>query len=172
MKLIEAMKQNKELLEKADDLRKKVKTYCADLDFETPLYTDQKQQIREWMQAHSDVLKKVLELRTSIQRTNLATVVTIELGGKQVTKTISEWIHRRRDLANAELLMWAGLTDKGLKEGQALPSTTPGAQPTPVKIRRYFDPVERDKMTELYRTEPGIIDRTLEVVNATTDLLP
>lgn len=171
MKLIEAMKQNKELLKKAEDLRSKVKMHCVDLDFETPLYPDQKRQISEWIQAHSDVLKESLRLRTAIQRTNLATKVTIELDGKQVEKTIAEWIHRRRDLANAELLMWGCLTDKGLKEGQALPSTTPGAQPTPVKIRRYYDPVERDHKVELYRTEPGIIDRTLEVVNATTELL-
>lgn len=172
MKLIQAMKQIKELQKKAEDLRGKVKNHSADLDFETPVYPDQKRQVAEWIQSHSDVLKEVLALRVAVQQTNLATNVTIELGGKQVTKTIAEWIHRRRDLANAELLMWGCLTDKGLKEGQALPTTTPGAPPTPVKIRRYYDPVERDHKVELYRTEPAIIDSTLEVVNATTDLLP
>lgn len=171
MKIIEGMKSNKELLIKAADLRDKVKKYCADMDFETPMYPDQKRQIDEWQQAHSDVVKASGELRERIQRTNLATQVTIELGGKHVTKSIAAWIHRRRDLAGLELAMWNALTDKNLKEGQFLPASSPGVQPTPVKIRRYYDPKVRDEKVELYRTEPGIIDRTLEVVNATTDLV-
>jgi hypothetical protein len=171
MKLIEGMKLIKELQLKAEDLRNKVKQYCADLDFETPMYPDQKRQVSEWIQAHSDILKEILGLRVNIQRTNLATVVEMELGGKRVSKSIAAWIHRRRDLATSELSMWTGLTDKNLKEGQFLPATSPGVQPTPVKIRRYYEPTERDQKTELYRCEPGIIDRTLEVVNATTDLV-
>lgn len=171
MKLIEAMKLIKELQVKADDLRGKVKQYAADLDFETPMYPDQKRQIKEWIQSHSDILKEILKLRTNIQKTNLKTKVDMQLNGKTVTKTIAEWIHRRRDLATSELAMWQGLTDKGLKEGQFLPATSPGVQPTPVKIRRYYDPTERDTKIELFRSEPGIIDRTLEVVNATTEVV-
>jgi hypothetical protein len=171
MKIIEALKLIKELKTKAEDLRKKVKEHAADLDFETPVYPDQKKQIREWIQAHSDVLKEILKLRTQIQATNLAVDVDIQLNGKTVTKSIAAWIHRRRDLAGDELTMWSSLTDKGLKEGMVLNSTTPGVPPTPVKIRRYYDPTERDANMELFRSEPGIIDRTLEVVNATTPIL-
>jgi hypothetical protein len=115
-------------------------------------------------------MKKILELRTSIQRTNLATTVPIELGGKTVTKTIAEWIHRRRDLAKSELEMWGKLTDRNLKEG-SIPSTMVGGEPKMVKLRRYYDPLERDKAVDLYRTEPGIIDRTLEVTNAISELV-
>lgn len=161
----------KEMQVKAADMREKVKQYCADLDFETPMYPDQRRQVSEWIQAHSDILKEILGLRVNIQRTNLATLVEIEIGGKRVSKTIAEWIHRRRDLAKEELSMWQGLTDKGLKEGNFLPSTSVGVPQTPVKLRRYYDPTERDAKTELYRSEPGIIDRTLEVINATTDMV-
>jgi hypothetical protein len=170
MKLIEGMKLIKELQEKADDLRKKIGQHCADLDFETPLYADQKRQVSEWMQAHSDIVKEILGLRFRIQKTNIATSVDIELGGKFVTKTIAEWIHRRRDLAKLELDAWSKLTDRGLKEGN-LPASIPGGEARQVKIRRYFDPLERDKRIELYRAEPNVIDRTLEVINATTELL-
>ena len=170
MKLIEGMKLIKELQEKAEDLRCKVGKHCADLDYETPLYADQKRQVSEWMQAHGDLLKEILSLRFRIQKTNLATEVPIELGGKSVTKTIAEWIHRRRDLAKLDLDMWAKLGDRGLKEG-TIAATVPGGEAKQIKIRRYFDPLERDKRIELYRSEPGIIDRTLEVVNAVTDLL-
>lgn len=169
MKIIEALKLIKELNIKTEDLKKKISTYCADLDIETPMYPDQKRQVSEWLQAHSDIVKEISKLRFAIQKTNLATNVDVELGGQKVTKTISEWIHRRRDLAKMQFDAWAVIGDKGLKEGM-LPSTT-GGEPRVVKLRRYYDPVERDKMIELYRSEPGIIDRTLEITNATTDLI-
>lgn len=170
MKIIEAMKQIKELQVKAEDLRGKVGKHCANMSFETEVYPDQKGQVGLWIQSHGDVLKNILDLRFRIQKTNITTDVTIELAGQPVKKTIAEWIHRRRDLANTELVMWSQLTDRNLKEG-ALPVSVPGATPTQVTIRRYYDPVVRDQKIELYRSEPSIIDRTLEVVNATVDLM-
>lgn len=170
MKIIEAMKQIKDLQVKKDDLVEKVKKHCADLDYETPVYPNQKDQVSGWIQSHSDILKEILHLRFLIQKTNIATPVPIELNGVAVTKSIAEWIHRRRDLANHEMVIWMSLTDRNLKEG-LLPSSNPNEQRREVKIRRYFDPIERDHAIELYRSEPSIIDRTLEVVNATTDLI-
>jgi len=168
VKIIEAMKQIKGLVIKAEDLKKKVATHCTDVDYETPLYADQKAQVAQWIQAHSDVLKEILRLRVAIQRTNLATNVSIVLGDKTVTKSIAEWIHRRRDLAGMEGLVWQQLTDRNLKEGVV--RTTQGVDQL-VKIRRYWDAKERDAKVELFRTEPMIIDSTLEVVNAVTDLV-
>lgn len=169
MKLIQAMKKLKDLAIKAEDLRKKVGANCADLSIETPQYADQRRQVSEWIQAHGDILKEILSLRLNIQRTNIMTSVTIELGGKQVSKTIAEWIHRRRDLAKIEMEMWGKLTDRNLKEQNV--QTSPGGPVTEVRVRRYFDPAERDAKVELYRCEPSVIDSTLEVVNAVTDLI-
>jgi hypothetical protein len=169
MKIIEAMKLIKELSQKRDDLVIKVKDHCADLDYQTPLYPDPNGQIQKWIQAHSDICKEILQLRTRIQKTNLATTVTIVLDGKEITKTIAEWIHRRKDLAGNELTIWSALNDRGLKEGM-LPGP-PGKEAVQVKIRRYFDPVQRDRKIELFRSEPGIIDRNLEVINAITDVI-
>lgn len=168
MKLIEAMKKTQDLQRKAGDLRGKVALHCADLSHETAMYADQRSQVREWIQAHSDILKEILRLRTAIQRTNLATQVTIELDGKGVTKSIAEWIHRRRDLAAADADMWGKLGDRGLREGTI---ETSQGQRQEVKIRRYYDPAERDRMLDLYRSEPLTIDATLEVANALTDLI-
>jgi hypothetical protein len=169
MKLIQAMKKLKDLNAKAEDLRKKVQMHSADLTIENPVYPDQRRQIGEWIQAHSDVLKEILHLRVGIQRTNIATEVAIEIGGKHVTKSIAEWIHRRRDLAKLELAVWQMLTDRNLKEQNI--QTAPGGAVTEVRIRRYYDPSERDAKLELYRTEPSVIDAALETVNATTDIL-
>lgn len=169
MKLIQAMKQLKDLAIKAEDLRGKVAQNCADLTIETPAYPDPRAKVTEWIQAHSDILKEILKLRVAIQRTNLATTVTIELDGKQVTKSIAEWIHRRRDLAKLEMDIWSKLGDRNLKEQNV--QTSPNGPVTEVRIRRYFDPAVRDQKRDLYRSEPSVIDSTLEVVNATTDLL-
>lgn len=170
MKLIEALKKTKELTIKAEDLRGKVAKYCAIPSNESAVYgaDKQKQQIEEWIQAHSDVLKEILRLRICIQKTNLATNVDIKLGEKNVSKTIAEWIHRRKDLAQTELAMWNSIGDRGIREG-TVPTSTGEKQE--IKIIRFYDPKTRDERVELFRTEAGVIDRTLEVTNAITDLL-
>ena len=174
MKIIEAMKRIKHLQEKCADLGTKVGQYCADLDIETPVYPDQRAQIAEWIKSHEDTVQEIARLRTCIQRTNLATAVTIDLGGNAVTKTIAEWVHRRGDkkkkdgLANQDFSLWSQLGDRNLKEG-VMQNTTGGSMQ--VKIRRHFDPKVRDQKLELYRSEPTIIDGVLEVTNAVTDLI-
>lgn len=168
MKIIEAMKKIKDLKRKADDLKDKIGTYCADYDINTPTYPDQKAQISEWVQAHGDIIKEIGHLRFGISKTNVMTQVTIELGGKQITKSIAEWIYRRRELAQEDRLCYARLTDRGLQEmGMAQKDN----DKVFVKRRLYFDPKERDMKVELYRSEPSIIDGTLEVINAVTDLI-
>lgn len=174
-KLIQAMKSAQDLLRKADDLKQKIAKYCVDLDFETPTYgtaDQQKEKLKDWLQSHHDIIKEVERLRLAISRTNLATMVTMEIGGKQVIKPITAWIMRRgvkgSGLAGQEQKAYAALTDKNLKDGQAKVTT---GDTIAVKVRRYYDPSERDNKTELYRSEPAIIDANLEVVNAVTDLI-
>lgn len=170
MKIIEAMKRVKLNNEKVADLRAKIGQNSAHLSYETPLYGDkQPAQVSEWVQACLDISKENVRLLVAIQRTNLATSVTIELGGKPVTKSIAEWVWRRRTYAEQDAGTIAMLTDRGLKEG-LVPSST-GGEPQQVKIVRNFDPVLRDQAREMFRAEPHLIDSALEIVNATTDLV-
>lgn len=168
MKIIEALKEIKNLQRKADGIKEKVGKHSAYLNVETPVYPDQKGQVREWVQAYSDVLKEILRLRLAIQKTNLVVDVTIEIAGKPVTKSIAAWVHRRRDLAKLEATIWQALTDRGLREGQMKQSTE---QIIDVKIIRCYDPKERDEKLEIFQSEPLLIDSRLEVVNAVTDLI-
>jgi len=169
MKLIEGLRLVKELQVKADDLRKKIGTHSALLNIETPTYTDQKRQVREWLQSHEGITREIAHLRVRIAKTNLTTVIPIKLGAVTPAKCITEWIARRKELAPLDMQAWAALTDRNLKE-QNLKTSADGPT-TEVRITRFFDPVERDTHVALYRDEPGIIDRTLEVTNAVTDLL-
>lgn len=168
MKIIEAMKKIKDLQRKVDDLKNAIRQHCADMDFENPVYQDQEGQVSNWVQSVSDILKEILRLRVAIQRTNLTTMVQIELNGVTVEKTIAEWIHRRRDLAKSEEELWRCLDDRGLKDGQMRMSS---GDIKDVHVRRYYDPGKRDDKIDEFRSEPLKIDATLEVVNAVTDLV-
>ena len=168
MKLIEAMKKIKDLQRKVSDLHGKIAAHSAHLNFETPAYTNQATKVAEWLQGCSDLIEEILRLRVAVQRTNLVTPVTIELGGKQVTHSIAEWIHRRRDLASLELNGWHSLTTKNLKEG--LTKDSSGAT-VEVRIVRCFNTEKRDAMQALFMSEPSTIDASLEVVNAVTEII-
>jgi hypothetical protein len=169
MKLVQAMKLVKELLVKADDLRKKIASHSAHLNIETPVYKDQTSQIETWLQAHVDIMQEIGRLRVAIARTNLATKVTMKMGDKNIEKTITEWIVRRTVTAALDAAAIASLTDRNLKEQDLI--TGPGSPVTQIRIVRCYYPKARDNALAIYKDEPGLIDRTLEVVNATTDLI-
>lgn len=169
MKIIEAMKRVKSNKEKVADLQAKIGQFCANLAFETPAYgaeTDAK--ISEWIQSCTDLSQENVRLLTGIQRTNMATNVTVTLGEKAVTKTIAEWVWRRREYAAMDLCTWQMLSDRNLKEGLVKDTT---GQTVEVKIKRWFDPVARDKAAAMFKSEPHEIDAALEVTNAVTDLV-
>ena len=171
MKLIEALKQIGDLQRKASDLRDLVKQNCALSNVETPSYgtvEQQRKKIKSWIQAHSDIMKEILRLSVAVLKTNLETKVTIEIDGKNIEKTISEWIYRRRSLANGEFQMWDMLTDRGIVEGM---HKGPSGDTFELKIVRFYDPETRDHMKAVFSSEPTIIDGKLEVINAVTDLI-
>jgi len=168
MKIIEALKQTKDLARKADDLIGKIKLYCADLDYENPVYPDQKGQISKWIQAHRDICHEVLRLKFCIQKTNIMTQVTIQIGDCAITKSIAEWIIRRKELACIEKMAWDALSDRQLKDMRI---QTTNQEVKDVKVRRYFDASERDKWRAELDSEPSLIDAKLEIVNAITDLI-
>lgn len=169
MKIIEGMKKIKDLNQKFQDLTEKIGMYSAHMDYERPYYGDEHaQKIKDWVQSCGDMIKEISRLRTAIQRTNIQTKVTIEIGGNSIEKTIAEWIHRRRDLATMEQSIWAKLTDRNLKDGSI--KQTDGAI-MKTQVVRYYDPLMRDLKIEMFRSEPNLIDGKMEVVNATTDLI-
>ncbi len=129
---------------------------------------DTGKRITEWTQMCEDISQDNIKLLCSIQRTNINTKVTIELGGKKVTKTIAEWVWRRREYAAIDFATWSKLTDRGLRDNNLKTSTNENME---IKVIRHFDPIKRDEMLEIYRSEKSNIDAALEVVNATTDLI-
>jgi hypothetical protein len=56
--------------------------------------------------------------------------------------------------------MWNALTDKGIKEGII---KAPSGNEQKVEIVRFFDSAQRDKMKDMYMSEPSIIDARLGI---------
>lgn len=169
MKIIEAMNAVKLGIQKIADLQAKIGQHSAHLSHETALYPDTPAQIREWQQSIQDQGQENVRLLVAIQRTNIATQVPIKMtSGVTVTKSIAEWVWRRREYAEKDLQAWNSLTDRNLREGKMASSV---GEPIEVKIIRNFDPKIRDAKITEFKSEPKLIDSALEVVNATTDLL-
>lgn len=169
MKLIEAMKRVKSNKEKMVDLQKKIADHCANMAHETPVYgTETPNKIKEWLQSCTDLSQENVRLLLAIQRTNLVTQVIVFLDNKSVSKSIAEWVWRRREYAKLDQDTWSKLTDRGLKEGLANTST---GQPFELKIVRHYDPVLRDSRVAMYKAEPHEVDAALEIANAVTDLI-
>lgn len=168
MKIIEAMKQVKANKEKIADLSTRIGQNSANLSIETPLYPDAQVKIIEWTQTCLDISRDNVQLLVRIAKTNMATPVAIQLGDKLVTKSIAEWVWRRREYAALDMSVWSKQTDRGLKEQNV--QSSPGMI-SEIKLVRHYDPATRDANMDILRREPHMIDAALEVVNATTDLL-
>lgn len=170
MKLIEAMKRIKLNKEKIADLQAKIKDNCAALSIDTLAYKDTANQIESWLQSCIDLSQENVKLLANIQHTNLHTRVSIDLGqSTPTTKSIAEWVWRRREYAKLDQQTYSMLTDRGLREGQ-MNSSVKDAEPVRVTISRFYDPLVRDKALAMYRAEPTLIDSALEIVNATTEI--
>ena len=167
MRLIEAMKALKRLTAKVRDLRNKIRDHCAILEDEDHPYPEPDKEVAGWRQAAVDTIAEIARLRMAITRTNLRTNVTIEIGGKAISKPIAYWVLRRRELSAMESLVWSSLTDRGLKPK----AYDKGDGEVGVhQVRRFYSAKERDEQLSELSEEPMLIDAALEIANAVTEL--
>lgn len=167
MKIIEALKVVKHNRDKIEDLVAKIKLNSARKSFETSPYDNPELQVKSWVDAIEQLALDNEKLLYRIHKTNLLTPVTIEIGGRQIEKSIDEWIYRRREGASIAAVGWKSLTDRGLKDEQIKQSDGTYHE---VKVVRHYNTVLRDEKLAVYMAEPSLIDARLEIVNATTDL--
>lgn len=170
MKIIEALKKVKYNREKMVDLARLIKQNAANMESQKGRtgYDDPKRKIREWVQSVHDLQNDNARLLAGIQRTNLTTKVTIEVeDGKPVTKTIAEWITRRREGVDQDYQVYSCMSTN-LKQ-----QTMQDAQGNLIvdNVVYNFSTEERDKKLMVLSEEKSRIDSTLEIVNATTDIV-
>lgn len=168
MKIIEALKQLKLNTKKVADISARIALNSAKKSFEQSPYADPVAQVKEWCDQVEGLSKRNSELTLAIARTNAATQVTIELEGKQVTKSITEWIYRRRHGVLMDIAAVKALTNRGLKDEQIKQTDNTILE---TKVVLHYDQKERDNRMDALQQEPTLIDTRLEMVNAVTDLL-
>lgn len=168
MKIIEALKELKLNAKKIGDVSARIALNSAKKDFEKSPYADPTSQVKEWLDSVEGLTKRNAQLTLLISKTNAATLVTIELEGKQVTKSITEWIYRRRYGVAMEMAAVKALTNRGLKDEQV--KQTDGTL-LETKVVLHYDQKLRDQRMDALQQEPTLIDTRLEMVNAVTDLL-
>lgn len=169
MKLIEGLKELKLIDKKVKDLVSKIQLNSARLSSETSPYQDPKAEVASWMQSSEDLIARREGLLVDIYNTNMKTLVTIKLGENNVTKSVAAWVVRRRSGVPASALVYAAMTDRNLKETEI--KQTDGTIQK-ITIERSYDTELRDKRRSLLMEEPFLIDSALEIVNATTDIIP
>lgn len=171
MKIIEALKTLKANKEKVIELSAKVKANSARTSVQTSPYGDEAaatKQVKSWLDTIASVLRNNEELASRVHKTNNATIIDIEIGGKVISKSIDEWLRRRNEGVDLELMAFSALTDRGLKE--ELIKNADGTT-THVTIVRHFDAIGRDNKLSELSSEKRMIDSALEIANATTDLV-
>ena len=170
--IIHALKRMKSIKQEVEATRLMIAAHCADYQNESPVYGTpeaQSAQIVSWLKSIEDKLKNFSELSLRVQYTNLVTPVTIQItDDKRLTLPLQEWVLLRREITPIKSLVYGSIGDRSLKDKEV--RTSAGSTET-VPVRRYYDPIHRDKMVMLYKTLPSVIDSHLEVVNATTPLL-
>lgn len=172
MKIIEALKTLKANKKKVNDLIEKIKQTSAFLSNQTSPYGDQaatKAVVEGWLDSVRQTLRDNEVLTNRIHRTNVVTVVPIEVtAGFVIEKTIDEWLTRRKEGVDLHEDAFLALTDRGLRETFV---QQPNGENIPVTIVRNYDARARDTALATFAEEKGKIDSALEIVNATTDLV-
>lgn len=168
MKIVEALKKVKSNRSKISDLNTKIGQIAAHMESSVGSlpYKDPKAKVKEFTQAAFDTQQDNARLLSRIQKTNLINTVTIELGGVQVTKTIAEWVYRRREGVDHELETYRNMATR-LKPGAH--QLTDGSIQVDNVIRNYDEEL-KDRRMAILNEEKSLIDSALEIVNAITDL--
>lgn len=169
MKIIEALKKIKLNQKKIEQTTLLMNKYSAKMEDEKfPYDKEPIQQLKDWKQSIMSLLKDNEELLIRIFKTNLNTQVTIELpDGKSVSKSISAWMIERDKTTPLVARMASSYTDNGLK-----PRTVEeDGKLKVVQVQLAYEPEKVDQLRSDLLEVPSIIDSTLEIVNATTDLL-
>ncbi len=170
MKIVEGLKKVKMNRKRIDQLHLKVHELFAHMETdEKPHgYDNPKATLEGWVQTIHDLQKDNATILAAVQRTNLETEVTVEVvEGKPVTKTIHDWLYRRREGVDFDYRTFYNMRTN-------LKPITERNDAGDLKVINvvYNFPVEkRDELLATYSEEKVKIDSALEIANATTDLV-
>ena len=154
--ILDGLKKIKVLKKKADKKAAKVAESCCTFEGEEPLHN-----VRVLMQSHNDLLLEISKIKSSIQHTNVVTMVG---GSKYTAFSIAALISYRQSVLPQRIAVLKTLS-KAHKENE-------GRYETPRrKVVMHYDPKEREDTIDKYEDEILEIDAILDKCNMTTPLL-
>lgn len=169
MKVVEALKKIKANRKKITDLNSKIACIASHMENEADslAYKNPADKVKEFVQSAFDTQRENSKLLSRVQKTNLNTLVTVELGGVQVTKTVAEWVYRRREGVDHEIETYRNMRTN-MKPGAI---QKPDGTIIVNNVIRNYDEEQRDKRMAILQEEKSLIDAALEITNAVTDLI-
>jgi hypothetical protein len=168
MKIVEAMKELKLIEKKIQRNTDSIQKYSSQLSNERPYFNTPEAQAKEvkgLVQASKDLIDNYLELKSKIEKTNLA--VTVEMDGRKYS--LSELLILKRKLAQLMVASYEAMNDRSARESQV--RVVRANADNTVKVERYYDEREKNEGLRKWQDFYDNIDSRLEVVNATTDLI-
>lgn len=168
MKIIEVLKELPLIDKKVDANVRLLAGYSSDLDicnntFTVGTFDQQQAHVVGLVQSNRDLIAHKQDLKNRLALTNAT--VKVDIDG--VKKTITQWLEFRNH--GIELLRQ---TISALNDGAGSSKAQKGINiERGDKLVRFFDPVKRDSELAQLMEIKAKIDSTLEIVNATTDLI-
>lgn len=166
MKIIEWLKELKLILKKIQSNQQRIGQLSSLLSNEKPLVwnsdKDQAKEVMSLVQSTFDLEVDYLKIKLSIEKTNNATNVTIDW----ITKTITEWL---TTLRQTQSIVKQTMSFCSTKRAEQLLARLTSKEW--IEIIPCFD---EKKVTEIFSKYIDTVERissTLEVINATTDLV-
>ena len=172
MLITEALAELKTLVKRIEKKREYVRAYLYRPDgLKDPLEKDGGSQevLKKELQAIMDLNKRVIDLRTSIQKTNLSTPLTVE----GATMSIAEWLTWRKEVSDGDVRFISQARQTLLQartqaQQRGASVLAPGATAqNPSDVIVNVDEGDLAKQAEKLETILGTLDGQLSLKNAT-----
>lgn len=127
--------------------------------------------LRRELQSIADLEARKVAIRTAIQRTNLATPLTV----KGDTRTVGEWLTWRREVAAGRAAFLGGVTNainsiRQQARAKGLNVTVNGVEAQRDDLVLNTSEVEWHTQSQTHEELVGTLDGALSVINATTTM--
>ena len=167
MKIIEALKELPVLDKRIRNQAQQIAEYAGYITSEQPAFETveaQRKKVSELLQSNEDLAKRYASIKRALAITN----ATIEVDVAGEKKTISEWITYKANTHNQLHQTYSALN---LNAANSRLSSSQIDLTEGVKLERMYSEEYRNKKLEEIRNLNDTIDATLEIVNATTDMV-
>jgi S-adenosylmethionine synthetase len=167
MKIIECLKRMRVIEKRIENNERDITKYASMVSTERPSFKDEKEQkeeLQKIVQSNTDLVTEYVKLNNALERTNLTTFVTI--GG--MSAPIRDFLFYSRKGCRLMINTFRALNDEAATTKMRHVSI--GETPRP-RVERMYDEKTKNTNMRKWMDLQDSITQSLEVINATTDLI-